>query len=813
MAGDAPRHKSSLGVSNINADFCHGIFARIVAGLCFSALAAPILSAQPGGPQFPLTPTPVVPTATRGPKTVRVVPPYPIEDNEMYVSAAKQMREGPWYRLRGKSIVETETFLLKGDDIDYNEDTGDLYARGNVYLQHFAGGEELWCDHMEYNINDDTGKFYDVRGQAPLQIEARPRVLTSSNPFYFQGKWAERLKEKYILHDGYITNCKMPKPWWIMRSPKFDIVPDERAISHRAIFTVRRIPIFYAPYYYKSLKKLPRQSGFLTPNIGNSSTRGKMLGAGYYWAINRSYDAAYRVQYFTQRGFAHTVDFRGKLAEGTDFSAFLYGVQDRGLADKPSSKAPGYMLTVDARTDLGHGFYGRGQLNYLSSFAFRQAFTETFTEAISSEVHSVGFITKQWDTFGLDFVGQRFENFQSTAPDDNVVIRKLPEVEFSSRDRRILANIPIWVSWEMSGGLLRRKELDFQTRNYLERMDVYPRISTFLHWKDFGLVPSFALRETHYGESREQFHIVGQNLNRSGREFDLDLVLPSFARIYDGPKWLGDKLKHVIEPGASYKYVTGVDDFNSIIRFDETELFSNTNQVEVWLTNRLYRKRNDTVSEIFSWDLRQQRYFDPTFGGAISQTPVYNSTTGTYSSVGWCGQPSCRNEVLSAIDLTPFAFLNGPRSYSPVVSTVRTNPIGGVGFEWRADYDQLHHGIVASSMGMDINYHGYNFSVAHNSLSAIPNVSPNANQLRGQFRFGNENRRGWNAGFMTIYDYRIGQMQFATTQVTYNTDCCGFSVQYRRLSFGTRNENQFRLAFTVANVGSFGTLKKQERMF
>ena len=56
-------------------------------------------------------------------------------------------------------------------------------------------------------------------------------------------------------------------------------------------------------------------------------------------------------------------------------------------------------------------------------------------------------------------------------------------------------------------------------------------------------------------------------------------------------------------------------------------------------------------------------------------------------------------------------------------------------------------------------------------------------------------------------------MQFATTQVTYNTDCCGISFQYRRFNFGARNENQFRVAFAVANIGSFGTLKKQERLF
>ena len=78
---------------------------------------------------------------------------------------------------------------------------------------------------------------------------------------------------------------------------------------------------------------------------------------------------------------------------------------------------------------------------------------------------------------------------------------------------------------------------------------------------------------------------------------------------------------------------------------------------------------------------------------------------------------------------------------------------------------------------------------------------------------GNDNRRGWNAAFDAVYDYRIGVMQYATTQVTYNSDCCGFSVQYRRFSLGTLNENQYRIAFTVANIGSFGTLKKQERLF
>jgi LPS-assembly protein len=52
-------------------------------------------------------------------------------------------------------------------------------------------------------------------------------------------------------------------------------------------------------------------------------------------------------------------------------------------------------------------------------------------------------------------------------------------------------------------------------------------------------------------------------------------------------------------------------------------------------------------------------------------------------------------------------------------------------------------------------------------------------------------------------------------QANYNFDCCGVSLEFRRFQFGAtvRDERQFRVAITFANIGTFGNLKKQERMF
>jgi len=49
--------------------------------------------------------------------------------------------------------------------------------------------------------------------------------------------------------------------------------------------------------------------------------------------------------------------------------------------------------------------------------------------------------------------------------------------------------------------------------------------------------------------------------------------------------------------------------------------------------------------------------------------------------------------------------------------------------------------------------------------------------------------------------------------VTYNTDCCGFNVEYRRYNAGVRDESRIMFSFSIANVNTFGNLKKQDRLF
>jgi len=134
--------------------------------------------------------------------------------------------------------------------------------------------------------------------------------------------------------------------------------------------------------------------------------------------------------------------------------------------------------------------------------------------------------------------------------------------------------------------------------------------------------------------------------------------------------------------------------------------------------------------------------------------------------------------------------------------------------QWQADYDPRRDGIVDSGFAVDYRWRKYFVSAGHNSVNTDPALTAAANQMRFKAGFGDPNHRGWNTAGEVIYDYAKAVIQYTTEQVTYNTDCCGISAQFHRFNIGVRNENQFRVAFSVANISTtLGNLKKQDRLF
>jgi len=852
----ARRPISCSSLNTIRSRSCHHKYSSSTCAFFPSVLAAfvlaasspaqtPTQTADPATNQTnpPAVDTSVQSTAQNGPEQnlPAPFPPKTLPQREWLVQAPVQEREGSLIHLRGHpAILEDYSMLLRADEIDLNRETHDIEARGNVYYHNFEKNEELWCDHMEYNSETVRGKFYKVRGETHPRIASHPGMLTTTAPFHFEGQWAERIGAKYIVYNGWVTNCTLPDPWWKFKGKRFEVYPDDHAVTHHAMFWFRRFPLFYTPYFYHSLGKVPRNSGFLTPNLGHQTKRGILFGAGYYWAINRSYDLSYRFQDFTERGYTHTTEFRGKPIPGTDYEIVFYGVQDRGVpGSEPPAKFGGVSVFASGKSDLGNGWTAHGYGNFISSFRFTQEWAESFNEAINSEIHAIAFVNKDWSYYTFNVVGSRVANYQTSEvnvaqptdanPNPNpiydtnaVVIRKLPEAQLSSTERPLFGNLPLWLSFESSAGLMFRSEpffdlinpaapqipgntllYKFQTSAFTDRLHLAPHLTSSFRLGDFHLVPTLSFYETLYSESQtayqNYYRALGSNIVAGAREFSLQLIFPTFYRVFDKKTIFGDKLKHVIEPRVTYRYVNGIgSDFNRFIRFDETDLLANTNELALSLVNRLYAKRGEQVQEVFTWELMQKRYFDPTFGGALI--------------------PGQRNVFDATADVTAYAFLVGPRSTSPINSNLRFNPIGGLSVLWQADYDPRLHGITNSTLSLAYRWQKYFVSggnnEVHNNPAYTPPLAPSNNQFNFRLGYGNFTSRGFNAAFDALYDYRVSRFLSQTIQVTYNTNCCGLSVEYRRYNIGVRDDTMQLFSFTIANVASpFGTLRKQDRLF
>ena len=88
------------------------------------------------------------------------------------------------------------------------------------------------------------------------------------------------------------------------------------------------------------------------------------------------------------------------------------------------------------------------------------------------------------------------------------------------------------------------------------------------------------------------------------------------------------------------------------------------------------------------------------------------------------------------------------------------------------------------------------------------------NQFRVQGIYGNLSNKGFSAAASMAFDVKNGFVQGATVQSTYNWDCCGLTFEYARWALGAvRNENAYRFAFSLTNVGTFGNLKRLQRIY
>ena len=794
------------------------------------------------------------------------------------ICADQQEKTGDIYTLRGNAEIHYRTYVLRADEITYNSDTGEATATGHFTIDGGPNDDHIKASHGNYNVTSETGRFYDVTATTGLRFSAGRAILTSTAPFAFTGRLVEKTSsDHYLVYNGSITTCELPHPKWKFQARKVTVDVGGNASIYHSDFLLHGFPIFYFPYATHPVAREARHTGFLIPTAGRSSAKGNVVGDSFYWAINRSMDGIIGAEYFSKRGSSQRGEFRARPSDASYIDLNYFGVIDRGIPvntgqfvlDSNGTPTPvtatlkegGQEARLTAEGNF-HGFRAVSDIDYLSSFLFRLAFNEVFTQAINSEVKSQLFLSKTFNGFSVGGSVERYQNFfQTTEANGNLTnvpsfnsirILHTPGLDASSVDQRF-GHLPLFWSFDASVAGLSRSEPGFQTSTLLGRFDFSPEISMPLQSHGWTLRPALSLHETYYSQSYvpQNGTVANDPTNRQALETSVELRPPVVERVFD-KEFFGRKLKHVIEPRIVYRYVTGVNNFLNVLHFDERDILSDTNEVQYGFTTRLYAKRKPSsieecetpmtglavgaaapeqtvpwerpahlentpcivtpiVKEVLTWEVAQKYFLDPTFGGALIT-----------------GQ---RNVLATTEDLTGIAFLIEPRHLSPAISRLRIATGTHTDTEWDADYDFQLNRINASTLLLNYNEGPFTFG-AGDAFLQIPQTTPStltegkcgptqSNQITCKFQqfrialgYGGLTRRGLSAASSFGIDAETRKLQFATAQTTYNWDCCGVTLEYRRYAIANvRNENLFRFTFSLANIVSFGNLRRQERLY
>ena len=777
------------------------------------------------------------------------------------ICAIQQEEQAGIYKLHGAVEIHYGGYILRADEATYNSETKEAAAEGHFALDGGPNDDHIRASRGIYNLELETGRFYDVTATTGLRFHANRVILTSTAPFAFTGKVVEKTgPDHYLVYDGTITTCELPNAKWKFDARKVIVDVGGNARIYHSTFLLHGLPILYFPFATHPVEKESRQSGFLLPSVARSSSKGNVLGEAYYWAINRMMDMTLGAEYFSQRGWSQRGTFRAMPSETSYVDLSYFGVIDRGIGSPPL-KEGGENVRLNAAGNVD-GFRAVADVDYLSSCLFRLAFNEVFSQAVYSEVKSQGFLSKSTNGFNVNGFVELYQNFLSTTPGQLIRISHAPSFDLSSVDHQ-LGRTPLYWSFDASAAGLSRSEPQecstsglvptctppFRT-GYLGRFAFNPDISLPLMFWGWSLRPELTLHDTYYTEREPPSGVgpaVSDPINHRALETSVEMRPPALERVFSR-EIFGRKWKHVIEPRFAYRWITGINEFANTIKFDERDILTDTNEVEYGFVTRLYAKRlsekpedcaatasdapmvgltiggaapestvpwkhpnlanpacqaGPQVREVVTWEVAQKYFLDPTFGGALIS-----------------GQ---RNMFATTADLTGIAFVTEPRHLSPLISRLRMETSAHTDAEWDLDYDFHGNGVNASTLMA--NYHigpitvGGGDAILNIPAQAATSSSgvatpPRFNQFRAALGYGRANKRGFSGAGSSGFDSETKTLQFVAAQTTYNWDCCGVTAEYRSYNIANvRHENLFRFTFTLANIAGFGSLRRQERLY
>jgi LPS-assembly protein len=703
------------------------------------------------------------------------------------------------YRLVKEVEITREDLTLFAEVVDYYSDTNLLEASGNVVF--VQGTQRIAADRIAFNLVSGTGTFYNAFGTMSTGVDRQPGQFGTQEPdVMFRGEMIEKIgTTRYKITRGGFTTCVQPTPRWELTSGSVVVNVDDYALLTNTLFRVKGVPVLYLPVFYYPINKEDRSTGFLIPEYGTSTIRGQSLSNAFFWAISRSQDATILHDRFSRTGQGLGGEYRYVLAPGSEGNVRMYLLNEH----EATYDTAGITTTVPARRSyeirgavnqgVARGLRARGRVDHFSDVTVQQTYNTSLYDASRRSRTVAGGLTGNWGSYSVSGAYDVSETFFGTT--SSSVNGAAPRVTFARAERPI-GGAPIYVSFGADYSHLLREGRSATAVNDqgLHRVDLAPQVRVpFTRWSFLTVNSSVLWRNTLWSESRAGGQQVEEGISR--RYFDVrsQIVGPVFTRIWDTPdNGYAERFKHSIEPYLNFQRLTAIDQFDRIVRLDGTDsIIGRTTRYTYGVNNRFYAKRQEggatrtTAREILNVALSQTYYTD---ARAAQYDEYYRSS--------FSGAP--------------------PSHLSPVSIVARFAPTLESSGSFRAEYDTQYWAfrsmgaeatiVLRDRLQSSIGWNQRRFIeqlAGYNDKTRLDHFLTQSTLLRTR-----DNQFGTRYSFS--FDVRLKSFLQQRLTAYYNTQCCGFSVEYQNYDLtrlGSRapvaQDRRLNFSFTLAGIGGF----------
>lgn len=345
-------------------------------------------------------------------------PPLPIQPIDTPTQATAdhiRLAQDGTINMTGEAMIQRPTDRVTGDELTYRKKPDEK----------ITGSGNLWYETPDFIIQAKRGWLLPQMHQG--QLSDTRYWLATRQATGTAAQVEQQSASTYQLNSADYSTCPPDHRSWDIAARRITLDRESgKGVARDAVLHAGGVPVFYFPYWTFSLDK-QRQSGFLLPSFGSSTTGGLEYAQPIYWNIAPNMDATVGPHLFTRRGLGLDTEFRylhtfGESGLGRDQVNVFWLPHDRVYGDRRWS------LALKDQAQIAPNLNYSLTVNRVSDNQFFRDFSTNLTQSVTDNLASQFTLNTQAGGWGLGLLALRYQTINPLIPESAFPYRIMPRL-------------------------------------------------------------------------------------------------------------------------------------------------------------------------------------------------------------------------------------------------------------------------------------------------------------------------------------------------------------------------------------------------